>query len=374
MFGLMRRPPRLPYCGTCKTLGAVYGQRARMLLNHDAVFLAELMIEASAEPEWSRAHRSFNCLSMPKREDAMPIALDFTAAATVALAHFKVADHVVDTRRAHWRWAARLLSPSYRRAAVRLRGWGFPLGEVESTLATQGRREAEATSLADVAEPTARVTSLFFAHGARLAGAESEAGRFARIGERFGYLIYVLDAVEDRDRDACTGAFNPLLRSPGIDGRAEILKALGELERDLSVPLAMRLRANVEERLGLRPRILSNRCKKSMRERWRDAKAFARSMRDRERAGVLKGAMVVATVTVAAFLFPHHVRSAESWGHCMGLGMNLMAAGSLFAFADIPEAGPAAPVKRGCWNQCGDCCCSSCDCGECCECGSCCDC
>src|ERR1700732_2806021 len=100
MFGLMRRPPRLPYCGTCKTLGAVYGQRARMLLNHDAVFLAELMIEVSAEPNWSRPYRSFNCLSLPKREHAMPVALDFAAATTVALAHFKIVDHVIDTRRA----------------------------------------------------------------------------------------------------------------------------------------------------------------------------------------------------------------------------------------------------------------------------------
>ncbi len=45
MFGLMKRPPREPYCGTCKTMGERYGQKTRLLLNHDTVFLAELLLE-----------------------------------------------------------------------------------------------------------------------------------------------------------------------------------------------------------------------------------------------------------------------------------------------------------------------------------------
>jgi hypothetical protein len=380
MFGVMRRAPRLPYCGTCKTLGSVYGQRTRMLLNHDTVFLAELMMEASREPEWSRAYRSFNCMSLPKRGEALPVALDFAAATTIVLANFKIADHAEDTGRSWWRWAARMISPSYRKAAARLRAWEFPLAEVEGVLATQTAREQRANSLAEVAEPTAKSTGLFFAHGARLVDTDVE--RFERIGERFGYLVYVLDAFEDRARDARSGAFNPLLKFPEIDARAEILAATAELERDLPQHLAHRLRVNVEERLGMRPRVLARNCKKPLRERWRDAKAFARSMREREHAGVLKGSLVFATVTIAAFLIPHHVRGAESWRHMLGLGMNLMAAGSLLAFADAaPPPGPeqaAAPAKKSCFSgcDCSSCACDGCGdcCGACCECGSCCDC
>jgi hypothetical protein len=54
MFGLMRARTcvkhtaawyrwRSHYCGTCKTIGARYGHAARMTLNHDTVFLAELL-------------------------------------------------------------------------------------------------------------------------------------------------------------------------------------------------------------------------------------------------------------------------------------------------------------------------------------------
>ena len=97
MFGLMRRAQRLPYCGTCKTLGSLYGQRSRLLLNHDTVFLAELLMEQSGQPEWSHAYRSFNCLTLPKPEDAMPLALQFAATAAVTIAHFHIADHQVDS-------------------------------------------------------------------------------------------------------------------------------------------------------------------------------------------------------------------------------------------------------------------------------------
>src|SRR6185437_1814610 len=129
MFGLMRHAPRMPYCGTCKTMGALYGQRSRVFLNHDVVFLGELLLEHADLPDWSGAYRSFNCLSLPKRADEMPIALQYAAAVNVALAHFHIADHQADSSSSVWRWAARWISPSYRRAAANLRALGFPLDE-----------------------------------------------------------------------------------------------------------------------------------------------------------------------------------------------------------------------------------------------------
>ena len=45
MFGLIKRADRLAYCGSCKTIGAMYGQRVRLLLNHDMVFLGELLMD-----------------------------------------------------------------------------------------------------------------------------------------------------------------------------------------------------------------------------------------------------------------------------------------------------------------------------------------
>ena len=83
MFGLMRRAARLPYCGTCKSLGTLYGQRTRVLLNHDIVFLAELLLEYAGEPQWDYAYRSYNCFSLPKAGTDLPAALEYAATATV---------------------------------------------------------------------------------------------------------------------------------------------------------------------------------------------------------------------------------------------------------------------------------------------------
>jgi hypothetical protein len=396
MFGLMKRPPRLPYCGTCKTMGVRYGQKSRLLLNHDTVFLAELLLEYAGAPQWSTAYRSFNCLSMPKGED-VPLPLDFAAAATIVLAHFRVEDHRTDSGKRLWNFAAMLLSPSYRRAASRLRAWNFPLDELALILSTQACREARPESLAHVSEPTAHATALFFSEGARLIGRSDLRAQMYRMGHRFGFLIYALDALEDRARDEKLGQFNVLAALQGIDGRFEILAALADLERELPASFALRLRANVEERLGMRPRVWTHRCRKTVRERWRDAVALARSMKKEE------GLAALAVASVVAFLFPHHVRSAESLKHSLGLGMNLMALGAILNAAVPPPPPPPPPPgnyrpqvaippgagygPRGsfagsfCGSCCGSCCsecacegcCGVCEgCGACCELGECC--
>jgi hypothetical protein len=79
MFGLMRRAKRLPYCGTCKTLGTLYGQRSRLLLNHDTVFLAELLMEQSGAPEWARASPSINSLTFLRTDKEIRVARQLAA-------------------------------------------------------------------------------------------------------------------------------------------------------------------------------------------------------------------------------------------------------------------------------------------------------
>ena len=261
MFGLMKRAERLAYCGSCKTIGAMYGQRARLLLNHDMVFLGELLV---GEPAWGPAHRSFNCMSMPKEH---PAGLKYAATAAVVLAHFQIEDQLADSGRTRWKALKRFFSPAYRKAAADFRASGFPLEELTALLGSQTARERRAASFEDVAEPTARATEMVFAHGAP---------ELASIGRRFGYLVYVLDAWEDRVRDTKTRDFNALLAFPEVDGRAEILATVASLEKDLPVHLAARLRANVEERLGIRMRVLHGACRKSARARWKSAVEFAR--------------------------------------------------------------------------------------------------
>jgi hypothetical protein len=191
MFGLMRpaschrKVPesryrrRLHYCGTCKAIGKLYGHRYRLLLNHDTVFLAEMLSVWTGEDatlsEWDAALQSHNCLRTPERT---PFCLEYAATATLLLGDFKLLDHAADSRNRFWRWLHRRCSPEFRAASERLERWGFPTAELRDILASQQDRERRGWSDDDVpsdrmkflAEPTARATALFFRHGARLTG------------------------------------------------------------------------------------------------------------------------------------------------------------------------------------------------------------
>ena len=116
MFGLMRyrcgapsedhRNWRMHYCGTCKTIGSRFGQKARLLLNHDVTFLAELLdsMNGTDAEAWGPAYLSWNCLRLPD-DAAMPVVLRYGAAVNILLGEYKVRDHEEDSGKRRWRWA-----------------------------------------------------------------------------------------------------------------------------------------------------------------------------------------------------------------------------------------------------------------------------
>lgn len=369
MFGLMRartctrhteawRKWRNHYCGTCKTIGARYGEHARMALNHDTVFLAELLTDLSgAAPELSKAYRSFNCMTMPREEAEMPLTMRYASAATLVLGEFKVADHVADTGRRRWRYLARLFSAAFRRAQADLRSFQFPLDELKAALAAQERIEGSKDStLQDFARPTARATELFFAHGTKLIGKDLPVA--SRIGYRFGELAYLLDAFEDYDRDAASGAFNAL-RSSGMKPSdavpllrsmcSEIGAMIAELpiEPAVAASYTARLQSNLDAKLGLhvcKPRRFAPK-KKTAGARWNEAVEFARKLT--ESTPRWRASATAAAVAVVAFLVPSQSRAAETPGECLSLGFNLMALGSVFALVTTRSGGGDVPLPGG---------------------------
>jgi hypothetical protein len=66
------------------------------------------------------------------------------------------------------------------------------------------------TPILTVTEPTETATAAAFAHTAILAGRPGNAEPLAEAGRLFGRLAHLLDAVEDRETDAASGAWNPL--------------------------------------------------------------------------------------------------------------------------------------------------------------------
>jgi hypothetical protein len=232
-----------------------------LFLNHDTVLIAEIITALTEAPGWGWAIESRNCFRLPKKGEPIPPVLRYAAAATVLLASAKVQDHASDSGKLCWRVLARWLNPLYRHASAELRHWGVPVRDIERQLATQQQREARRDSLESLAEPTAFATAQIFRHAAPVA-ARSELGpMLARFGRRFGYLIYLLDAWEDFEKDAARGDFNAFRALYGNRGsaRADVAAAAQAVTssfQELPVPddfrnqLLLRFRANLMARFS----------------------------------------------------------------------------------------------------------------------------
>ncbi len=223
MFGLMkacscnksseeRELQRMHYCGTCKTIGRLYGQKARVFLNYDAVFLGEILTDLQPRPlQFAPAYVSKSCLALPK-SDQIPWTLEYAAAANVVLAQFKLLDHVADSGSKLIKLAVRTYSDEFQRASDALNRCKFPFKELQRLMALQAEREKESRPQLDrLAEPTAGATRLVFAHGALTAGAShSTAETMANLGSVFGEIAYLVDALKDQKKDAEKCEFNAL--------------------------------------------------------------------------------------------------------------------------------------------------------------------
>lgn len=377
MFGLMKaktcglsdeqkRSRRLHYCGTCKTVGTLYGQKARLLLNHDTVFLAEILTALAGEnlDSWQRAFQSYNCLNLPT--DEMPVALEFAATANVVLAEFKIKDHTADTNQTRWLIINKAFSKSFPKARKRLQNWRFPVAQLEDVLGEQTTREkSEFTKspneiLYFLAEPTAQATALFFAHGAKIIGKESLHDAMFALGFAFGKLVYLLDAYLDYEKDfrhkqfnAFSAAFNVQESKLSSALRREIVERLQIIQNDTAekldkLPLKAelkrlfnaRLDSNLSRALKTELPILattkaySSRRHLSFYARWQKARQTALKLTANNFAAVswTKGwqylpAFVI--VALIAFVAPHEASKAKSWQDCAGMGFNLMFLGSL---------------------------------------------
>jgi hypothetical protein len=203
-------------------MGKLYGQRSRLLLNRDAVFLGELLSLISNPTQspfyWDASYQSYNCFSLPETRDKMPISLQFVATVNLILSEVKLDDNLMDSNFFLWKLVRQFLSKSFRKASARMKEWNFPLRDLWQWVNIQKQREKNVEELNSAlsvdekvdywAEPTAKMTGLTFLHGARVSNNEAIQQTMYNVGYSFGKLIYLLDAFEDYKKDYRKKHFN----------------------------------------------------------------------------------------------------------------------------------------------------------------------
>lgn len=206
-------------CGLCLALRSDHGQFARIVTNYDGLIVS-VLTEAQADRTPAQRRTAGPCPLRAMR--TAPVARGegarLAAAVSLVLASAKVRDHVADRdgllKRRPVAAAARRVAAGWDRAGART---GAQLGFDTALLVDAVDRQTgiellagPGTPLLTVTEPTETATAAAFAHTAVLAGKPRNAEPLAEAGRLFGRLAHLLDAVEDQEADAVSGAWNPL--------------------------------------------------------------------------------------------------------------------------------------------------------------------
>ncbi|WP_330284064.1 DUF5685 family protein [Streptomyces sp. NBC_00588] len=206
-------------CGLCLALRTDHGQFARIVTNYDGLLIS-VLTEAQAERtgRWRRTAGPCPLRGMRTASVAQGEGARLAAAVSLVLASAKVRDHVADgdglLARRPVALAARRVASSWGAAGART---GSDVGFDTAVLVDAVDRQLGIETLAGpgtpvltVTEPTETATAAAFAHTAVLAGRPGNAEPLAEAGRLFGRLAHLLDAVEDQEADAASGAWNPL--------------------------------------------------------------------------------------------------------------------------------------------------------------------
>ncbi|RPF32388.1 DUF5685 family protein [Streptomyces sp. TLI_185] len=206
-------------CGLCLALRKDHGQFARVVTNYDGLLIS-VLTEAQAERTagWRRTAGPCPLRGMRTASVAQGEGARLAAAVSLVLASAKVRDHLADgdglLRRKPVALAARRVASNWDAAGARTgSAVGFDTAVLLDAVDRQTGIEALAgpgTPVLTVTEPTETATAAAFAHTAVLAGRPGNAEPLAEAGRLFGRLAHLLDAVEDRETDAASGAWNPL--------------------------------------------------------------------------------------------------------------------------------------------------------------------
>ena len=227
---------RALYCGLCKGIGRSCGQRARLGLTYDVTFLSALVhniagIDIRIEKQ--------NCFEHTIRKRPIACADPLTeelGALNTVLVYSKLTDDIADSGRG--RIKRRWFRKGFKRAKKR-----YP--EMTEIVARYMREQAQTEkgkcSMDGAAEPSAMMMRRLSEHF--LGGKATEA-----TGELFYHLgkwVYLIDALDDYDKDRKKKRFNPVVAAYGCASLQNLMEEKGEEVRFLFDTLFYALREHL---------------------------------------------------------------------------------------------------------------------------------
>lgn len=208
------------YCGLCRSIGASCGQRARFALSYDTTFLSALLHNIKNTDVKIGNH---HCILHPivKRPMAEDDAITRAVAClNTALAYYKLCDDVEDEKK------GRIKRSLFHKGMKRARALHPAMAEIiRRNLADLSALEKKNCASTDMAaDPFAKMMEQL--SDECLGGFATEHTRGLCYG--IGKWVYLIDALDDYDKDVKKGNYNPFYAAFGNPSRAEMLEKNGE--------------------------------------------------------------------------------------------------------------------------------------------------
>ena len=208
------------YCGLCKSIGASCGQRARLSLTYDVTFLSALLHNMTGADICVERQNCFEH-TIRKRPIAAVDALTMELGAlNTVLTYYKLADDITDGSggRVKRAW----FKKGYKRAKKQ-----YPalVSRIETFVREQAAVEKKRSPSPDeAAEPTAALMKDLCAHFMKEATTPAAEELFYAVGK----WVYLIDALDDYEKDLKKKRYNPFVLSYGAASRAELMEKNGQ--------------------------------------------------------------------------------------------------------------------------------------------------
>jgi len=207
------------YCAICHAVKRRYGELPRYMLSYDAVFiamLAEDLLEGEKEPVFN----TFRCFNNPikKRNETAPSdGIEYAADVMVYLGWLSLKDGKEDKDAGN---PCKQLATSAGETMMRRAGYKAVEKLSEKALVLnecfEEQRVIESDkeeSLDKAADPTGKIMAeiLDFPQIETCSQSKALSNELRELGYHLGRYIYIIDAVDDLEKDRCSGAYNPLV-------------------------------------------------------------------------------------------------------------------------------------------------------------------
>lgn len=222
------------YCGLCHQIGRCQGQCMRLAVNYDVTFVTILLHGVSMRdlPFEKKA-----CILNPFKKKVVVKETELlrkTAYLNALLVDFKCRDDVADDKSAGKRVVKGLIKGKVKKARK----------ELPKVAEILDRAFDEQERIEKNVPDNWHVAADGFAEAVKailreLAG-DKYVGELGMIGYLLGQYVYLLDAIDDYDKDKKKGRYNPLLVKYRAESKAELVKTHGdELRQEAAQIVAM---------------------------------------------------------------------------------------------------------------------------------------